>query len=167
MAIPFALTWRTIRRDDEFLDHAGIEDLEHFVEAVIHEGTKLAIVIAMPVFIIEFITLGLTGGGIELPEDPRLYSSLFYMALGLIVLITALIRAIRRHGFLAPVALVSVVLVLFVYVFNFVLFWEIVNGLVLKGDPSGLWLTPRYSSNRYPRAAPVGIDVRDGLFLGL
>jgi hypothetical protein len=26
---------------------------------------------------------------------------------------------------------------------------------------------PRYSSNRYPRAAPVGIDVRDGLFLGL
>jgi hypothetical protein len=28
-------------------------------------------------------------------------------------------------------------------------------------------LIPRYSSNRYPRAAPVGIDVRDGLFLGL
>jgi hypothetical protein len=27
--------------------------------------------------------------------------------------------------------------------------------------------TPRYSSNRYPRAAPVGIDARDGLFLGL
>ncbi len=28
-------------------------------------------------------------------------------------------------------------------------------------------ITPRYSSNRYPRAAPVGIDARDGLFLGL
>ncbi len=28
-------------------------------------------------------------------------------------------------------------------------------------------INPRYSSNRYPRAAPVGIDVRDGLFLGL
>ncbi len=81
LAIPFALTWRAIRRDDEFLDHAGIEDLEDFMEAVIREGTKFAIVIAVPVSI--------------------------------------------------------------------------------------LVLIPRYSSNRYPRAAPVGIDVRDGLFLGL
>ncbi len=40
---------------------------------------------------------------------------------------------------------------------------ELMN--IIDGD----WIAfnPRYSSNRYPRAAPVGIDVRDGLFLGL
>jgi hypothetical protein len=39
-----------------------------------------------------------------------------------------------------------------------------VGTLPLDYDPR---VIPRYSSNRYPRAAPVGIDARDGLFLGL
>lgn len=36
-----------------------------------------------------------------------------------------------------------------------------------RAEALSLTDNPRYSSNRYPRAAPVGIDVRDGLFLGL
>jgi hypothetical protein len=40
LATPFLMTWRTIRRKDEFTDHSGIEKIGSAATAIVVEGTK-------------------------------------------------------------------------------------------------------------------------------
>jgi hypothetical protein len=110
LAAPFMITWRTIRRDDEFSDHHGVEDIGAAAQAILLEGTKIAIVPSLAILIggllAEYLLTESTAFGIMM----TIFSGSSFLAL-----LTGLIRAIRRHGFLAPLAFVAIIIVVGVY----------------------------------------------------
>jgi hypothetical protein len=141
LAIPFALTWRTVRRDDAFIDHTGIEDIEEAASAVIIEGTRLAIVIGAAAIMAWIATAGLEAAGLQNGIAYGLSIGLA-LAIALIALIVGLIRTIRRHGFLAPFAFVCILLVLLVYAAQWMLCFVLYEFVVVKTKLSGLWALP-------------------------
>lgn len=139
VAVPFGVTWRTIRREDEFRDHSGIEAFEDAVVAVIHEGTLLTLVM-MPLTLASF-AVGLLGF-----SQSKMFGAVLTGAVVIagMTFLAGLVRAIRRHGFLAPVAYLGIILVILLYCVSImslmVTFEEIVSGRSL----TTLWFIPAW-----------------------
>ncbi len=142
-AIPLVLYWRTILRDDEFSNHAGIERLGDAAEAIILEGTKLAAVIAAPTSMVVLkVAFGLSFTG-------DFWTLVICQLIGFLAMFAWLLRSIRRHGFLAPLAFFCAMLVLLVYVINFTLFFWTSIVMKWEGDATALWLAPAWISVCY------------------
>jgi hypothetical protein len=135
--IPFALTWHTTRRDDHFSNHHGVEDLGIAAKAIILEGTKIAIVPSLAILIgLPLIKL--------LTAIPTAVFTIMTIGFGgtLLAILTGLIRAIRRHGFLAPLAFVLTLMVVGVYSSqSLFLMVALLDGLSLTATPL-LFLMP-------------------------
>jgi hypothetical protein len=113
LSIPFLLTWRGVRAEDEMAYHSGVEDIATAARAIFAEGSLLACLLVPAAAFA-------TAGGIVLSYTEYTvigWSSVGIAIAGLVLmLLYGFIRAIRRHGFLAPAAYIAILMVVVGYV---------------------------------------------------
>lgn len=137
LALPFILTWRTIRCDDAFANHTGVEDLGNAATAIIVEGTKVAILPAATAFVA--IVIGQFVSSNSFAVGVLVTSSI---AIIIIALLTSLLRAIRRHAFLAPPAFIAILIVIGIYMLQSLVVLIPILGGFRRADWPALILLP-------------------------